>query len=217
MNFLSVYIYFIALSLLASILTHRKSNPVYLKWLIPFLFVTLAIEVFNSYLASQDRNNLVFYNFFSVFEFVFYLFLLGRIVRSRTMKQVIHASAVLYTLGAVFNIVFIQGIHVFHTTSYAAGCLMLVAFCIYYFYEVFRMPARGNLVENPAFWICTALLFFYCCGFPLYGLVNYWSRSWELMRNSFTMLTNLLNIFFYSLFTIAFLCNRNRNYTLSSS
>lgn len=216
MSFLSVYIYFIALSLLASVITHRKSNPVYLKWLIPFLFVTLVLETYNSYLASENRNNLAFYNFFSVFEFVFYLFLLSKIIRSRSMKKIIGATAVLYTGGAVINIVYIQGINVFHTTSYAAGCLMLVAFCIFYFYEVFRMPARGNLVGNPAFWICTALLFFYCCGFPLYGLVNYWSRSWVLMAKSFDKLTNLLNIFFYSLFTIAFLCNRTRNYTLSS-
>lgn len=216
MNFLPVYIYFIALSLLAGIFTYRKSNPVYLQWLIPFLLITFLLETYNSYLASKNLNNLAFYNFFSVFEFVFYLFLLSRIIRSRTMKYVIGAAAVLYTLGAMYNIVYVQGVNVFHTTSYAAGCLVLVACCIYYFYEVFRLPARGNLVRNPAFWICTALLFFYCCGFPLYGLVNYWSRSWELMIKSFTMLTNLLNIFFYSLFTIAFLCNRTRNYTLLS-
>lgn len=123
----------------------------------------------------------------------------------------------LYLVVAIVNILFIQKIKTFHTTTYAFGCLLVVSFSIYYFLELFRIPRSGKLQYNPAFWICTGLLFFYCCGFPLYGLVNLWKSSWKLMVNNFTLITEILNIFLYSLFTIAFICARTRKYTLSPS
>lgn len=216
MDFLRLYHYFIAISVLAGLLTYRKNSPVYLRILPPFLLLTLVIECYNSYLSSLDRNNTSIYNFFSAFEFGFYLFLISLIIQSRKAKKLIWVSIGVYFAGALVNIIFIQGVDTFHTTSYAAGCLLVVAFCIYYFYELFRIPGRGKLIYNPAFWICTALLFFYICGFPLYGLVNVWSKEiLDLVYSSFELITWMLNIFLYSLFTIAFLCRRSRKYISS--
>jgi hypothetical protein len=217
MGFLLLYHYFIVLSLLVSILTYKERSPLYLKLMSPFLFLTLLTECYSSYLSTINRNNISIYNFFSAFEFGFYLFLISLIIRSARVKKFIWITIGVYFLVAVTNILFVQGIKTFHTTSYAIGCLLVVAFCIYFFYELFRAPSRGKLQYNPAFWICTALLFFYCCGFPLYGLMNLWARTLPLVVNSFETITTILNSILYSLFTIAFLCTRTRNYISSSS
>lgn len=217
MDFLLVYHYFIALSLLVSILTYKRTSPLYIRLLTPFLLLTLAIECYNSYLSSVNEPNTVIYNFFSAFEFCFYLFLISLIIRSKRVKKQIWISIGSYALAATVNIIFIQGVHTFHSTTYAAGCLLVVAFSIFYFYELFRTPGQGGLLYNPAFWICSALLFFYCCSFPLFGLVNLWSKVLTLSYHSFEIITTILNSILYFLFTIAFLCNRTRNYTLLSS
>ena len=119
----------------------------------------------------------------------------------------------LYALTAVINIVFIQKMKAFHTVTYAFGCLLIVVVCIFYFLELFRNPKSVKLTSNPAFWICSGLLFFYCCGFPLYGLLNFISGI-SLIINNFFAIIIILNIFLYSLFTIAFLCRlKIRKYT----
>jgi tellurite resistance protein TehA-like permease len=133
------------------------------------------------------------------------------------VKGIIRVTVVLYALAAVSNILFIQKMKTFHTVTYSLGCLLIVLFCIYYFFELFRLPKSVKLKHNPAFWICTGLLFFYCCGFPLYGLINYWSDISKLILKNFDKIITILNIFLYTLFTIAFLCIRTRKYTLSPS
>ncbi len=121
----------------------------------------------------------------------------------------------IYALAAVLNIVYIQKMQTFHTYTYVIGCLIIVIFCIYYFFELFRLPKSVKLKNNPSFWICSGLLFFYCCGFPLFGLINSWGNISPLILRNFDAIVTILNIFLYSLFTIAFLCRiKVRKYTL---
>jgi hypothetical protein len=98
--------------------------------------------------------------------------------------------------------------------TYALGCLLIAVICIYYFFELFQMSHSINLIRQPAFWICSGLLFFYCCSFPLYGLLNFLKKVPDFIRESIGVIILLLNVFLYSSFTIAFLCRiRGRNST----
>ena len=208
MEFLPVYVYFIAISFLVScsIYTGQKNTPLYLKPFPPYLFLTLAAESLGSYFYSIQRNNLALYNFFTVFEFCFYLWVLSLIVSNGRMKIVFRITAVMYAIAAVINIIYIQKMAAFHTVTYAIGCLLIVIACVYYFFELFRNTGAVRLVNTPAFWVCSGLLFFYCCGFPLYGLTNFISGISKMIIVNFMAIITILNIFLYSLFTIAFLC-----------
>jgi hypothetical protein len=211
--------YFIAASFLVSLLvyTGRKSTAFYLKLFPPFLLATLIVEALGSYLYSIKKNNLALYNFFTVFEFFFYLYIISLIINNRKAKKIIRITTILYVLVAVSNILFIQKMKTFHTITYSLGCLLIVVFCIYYFLELFRGSKSVKLSSNPAFWICSGLLFFYCCGFPLYALINYWSDISKLVVRNFGEIITILNIFLYTLFTVAFLCIKTQKYTLSPS
>jgi hypothetical protein len=215
-NFLPIYTYFIALCFLVSLSVFiiPERNYFYLKIFSPFLLVTFIAEIIGSYWASIGRNNLAFYNFFSTFEFCFSLFFIALLITSKRVKKIILAITFLYALAAIVNIIFIQKMRSFHSATYSIGCLLVVAFCIYYFFELFRFPKSEKLQFNPGFWICTGLLFYYCCGFPLFGLANLWIQHTELLSNTFSKISSLINIFLYSLFTISFLCIRTRRYTL---
>lgn len=210
MGFLPVYIYFIALSFLVSIYKLKKNSPFYLKIFSPFLFLTLCVETYANYLSTINQSNIVIYNFFSAFEFCFYLFLISCISRIKKVKKLARYAAGIYGLLAALNILFVQGVNTFHTTTYAAGCLIIASFCVMYFYEIFKTPGAGKLENNPAFWICASLLFFYCCGFPLWGLMNIWSKWIILELETFSAINYLLNSFLYLLFTIAYLCSKTR-------
>lgn len=213
MAFLSIDIYFIALCFLVSLSVFftQKTPYFYLKLFPPYLLLTVISETLGSYLGSIGETNIQLYNFFSTFEFCFYLWIISLVIRDRRWIRSIRISIPIYTLIAVTNILFIQKMKTFHTMTYAIGCLLIVFFCIYYFFELFRVPKSEKLLKNPAFWICSGLLFFYCCGFPLYGFLNSWSNISKLVLNNFGTIVSILNFFLYSLFMIAFLCNRTRN------
>jgi hypothetical protein len=219
MTSLSTFEYIIVVSFLVSLTVYYK--PVitykYLQLFPPFLFTTLIAELTGDYIRYKTGNNIPLYNFFSTFEFCFYLWIISVVIDDRRWKKGIRISIPGYTLIALVNIFFIQKIKTFHTITYAFGCLLIVLFCIYYFFELFRIPKSEKLLTNPAFWICSGLLFFYCCGFPLYGLINSWDNISKLVLYNFAKIVTILNFFLYSLFMIAFLCIRIRKYTLSPS
>ncbi len=216
MSFLPIYFYFIALSFIISLLIYSSPRDTYLKIFPPFLFASLAAEFTGNYLKNIHEPNVFIYNFFSVIEFIFSMFLVSLIIQNRKAKKIIRWSSLLYAIISFGNILFFQGMERFHTVTYSLGCLVIVAICIYYFLELFSAPRSVKLTSDPAFWICSGLLFFYCCGFPLYAFINFWA-GFKWMRKSFTDIVNILNIFLYSLFVISFLCSRTRKYISSSS
>ena len=217
MSFLPLYVYFIFISFVASLTVYAKAKTsyLYLKLFPPFLLATIVIEYAATYLAVKNKSNLALYNFFTVFEFCFYMYIISLIITSKRIKKTIMVAMVLYTLISVINIVFIQEMQKFHTVTYAFGCLLIVAACVYYFFELFKLPKSTKLINNPAFWFCSGILFFYCCSFPLFGLSNFLSDISKLIIKNIYKIITILNIFLYTLFTIAFLCRlKIRKYTL---
>lgn len=210
-----LYIYFIAISFLFSLTVYlnRQQTPLYLLLFPPFLITTLTVEIIGASLSDRQQSNVWLYNFFTVFEFCFYLLLVSFIINNYKMKLILRYTSLVYAVAASANIIFVQRIGAFHTVTYSIGCLLIVAACVYYFFELFKRPKAIKLKNTPAFWICSGLLFFYCCGFPLFGMFNFLSGISNLIIKNFYAIIIILNIFLYSLFTIAFLCRlKTRKY-----
>jgi len=184
----------------------RDTDP-YLR-IFPFFLLLTAIEgLIENYQASHHLNNTALTNLFSVVTFCFYFFVLYRIIRNLTARKIILYILYIYPCIALINIFFIQKIDVFHSITFSLGCLLIVAICIYYFFELFRLPHSVNLLRQPPFWICSGLLFFFTCIFPVYGFNSLIANLATVVTiKNLVFLVALLNVFLYSSFTIAFLC-----------
>jgi hypothetical protein len=219
LTLIPIYFYFIAVSFLVSLSLYSNSTPEYpsLKWWPPFLFLTLLVELAASFLYLDSKNNTFVYNFFILVEFTFYMINLSFFVRNPRAKKIIRLTIIPFTLFTVFNYLFLQGIMKFNSITYSVGSLFIVSFSIYYFFELFRSPKSVKLRTDPAFWICIGLLFFYVVLFPFYALANFSIQFPRFLMKNFQDIISILNCFLYTLYTIAFLCKRTRNYTQSSS
>lgn len=213
---LPAYIYCICVCFVVSLsLFFRvRQDHIPLRVFPPFLLLTLIAEVWGDYLWQSGRNNIPHYNFFSTFEIAFYLFFLAKKHRTKNIRKAIYILTPIYIVFAFLNIMYFQGYNTFHTISFSVGSLLIVLFSITYFLDLLRLPKSEDLITNPYFWICSGLLFFYICGFPLYGLVNLWADIAPILIDNLSRFINILNIFLYSLFTISFICIRTRKYTL---
>jgi Ca2+/Na+ antiporter len=191
---------------LASIsLYFQVSIPQYLKTFPFFLLMTIIVEIVGVS-GSLDRASLNFlYCFFTAFEFEYYLLIIRFSINNPKAKKIISWALTIYPLLVLINIFFIQP-EKFHTNTYSLGCLLVVAACIYYIFEIFQSKHSVNLAKEPPFWICSGLLFFYCCTFPLIGLWNQLPGLPDIILSNLNAILQILNILLYSLFSIAFLC-----------
>ncbi|HVU57092.1 MAG TPA: hypothetical protein VHD83_18650 [Puia sp.] len=210
-----IYIVFIAISFVASFTVYFQSGlHAFLRAFPVYLLCTLAVELIAYHLASTGRSPMKMYNYFAPLEFLFYMFLLRAVIQNRRVKLFIVITAGLYLVSVLINLFIIKEASPFSAVPYAFGSLLITIYCIYYFYELFQSSRAVNLMRQPIFWICAGLLFFYCCSFPIFGLVNYLSRTSPIIKKNISVILLLLNVFLYSSFTIAFLCRiRVRNST----
>lgn len=211
----SIYFSLLVISFLASLSAYfQKKNPLYLRLFPVFLFVTIAVELFTTWLTLHGKRWTYLYNVFSSVEFLFYMYVIREIIQNPRVKKIIFHTAWIYACLGVANALFIQKLTAYNSVTYALGCLLIALMCIYYFFELFQSVTSVSLMRMPAFWICAGLLFFYTCSFPIYGLMNFLGRTPLFIRKNIQVIIVLLNVFLYSSFTIAFLCRiRVRNST----
>jgi hypothetical protein len=180
-----------------SIVTWLKPSPFYLRLFPFFLLASFIIETIGWWLSSNGRSNILLYSIFYVFLFTFYLFVLYNIVQKPRAKTVIRYIMLVFTVLATTNFVYYQGLNHFHSVTYSIGSLCIVAICAYYFLELFRLPHSVNLMREPGFWICSGLIFFFSCGFPIFGSINIMGVLPKVLIDNIGVLLNILNILLY--------------------
>lgn len=201
------YIWFIlAGSVLSGIVYFKKSAPFFLQALPVYLLITFVVEYIGQWMNSQGRITLWLYNIFVTIEFIFYFWMLQFVVRNRFVKRLLKKSIWVFPIVVILNKLFIQKGLQFHTLTVSLGSLIIVIATITYFFELFQLEKPVNLVREPSFWICSGLLFFYACSFPLFGLVNFFRSPSYLVIKIIDSILAIMNIFLYSSFIIAALC-----------
>jgi hypothetical protein len=210
-----IYLGLIVVAFFASLTTYfLRETKRYLRFFPLFLMLTVITETIAIYGLVRPSQITIIYNFFATIEILFYLYVLQAIIQNQQVRKIILGGSLLYLVLAIVNLLFIQQITSFKSIPYAIGCLMIVSICIYYFYELFRLPHFVNLLGQPEFWICSGLLFFYSCSFPIFSLMNVIQKLPAFILQNLRFIVFFLNVFLYSSFTIAFLCRlRTRNST----
>jgi hypothetical protein len=197
----------IIISFLISLSIYFNRDWAYYLRIFPiFLFLSILAQVVGYFLEHYQGSNITFYNFFSVFEFEFYLWTLRAIIQNLLYRKIILQLLWIYPLLFLMNIIFIQPITQFHSITYSIGALLIVILTIYYFFEIFQRAHSVKLLQESSIWICFGLLFFYSCSFPIFGLTNIIAKAHIINISIFRMTILVMNIVLYSSFSIAFLC-----------
>jgi hypothetical protein len=177
----------------------------YLKLFPVFLLLDCTMQGITNYNALHRHNTLLLSSLSFLIEFSFYIYVLRAVIRSPKAKRILLYCLVAFPLIFIVNIFLVQKSQNFQSLNYCLDCLVIVAACIYYFLELFQSKNYVNLVREPAFWICSGLLFFCACSFPVYGLINFINFEFSIIR-IILYVFDFVNILLYLSFTIAFLC-----------
>jgi hypothetical protein len=172
-----------------------------------FLLYIYGIETFGAYLSEQYKPNVWLYNYSSVVEFAYYYWLVSKFFTQKKARKKAQLISIIYCTIALANIIFFQGKTGFHTITFGLGSLILISICIYYFYQLLLFPKTELLTKQIEFWISVAILFSFVCSFPIFCLINFYSaKISESIWPTIDFISAFINIIFYSLFIVAFLC-----------
>ena len=198
-----IYFSILAIGFLASLSIYLEKNaPRYLQFFPPFLALTFAVEMTGYFMRIRHVGNILMYNFFTTFEFIFYFSILYFVINQPTIRKAILVSIWLYPLIALLNIFCFQGVKTLHTNTINLGAILIIVYCIVYFYELIKHTAHAKPLRASAFWICCGLLFFYTLTMPIMA-----AKGLNLLqRPYYRLLMSTPNYLLYILFTIAFLC-----------
>lgn len=204
---MSVYLIIILISFISSLSTLLiKNDKLIFRLFSFFLFITFIIELAAQKMAENKQSNIFIYNLFTAFEFCFYFFFFHFVLKKYFKKSKTYYIITLYAALALVNIFLIQGKHNFHTYTYILGSMICIILSITYFYFLFKYSKVSNLSKDPVFWISAALLLYYSCTLPVYGIINFLSNLSVPFYKGFIFIIEFMNIALYLLFTIGFLC-----------
>lgn len=210
MSLATQYIYFTVLwlSVLVGFIYIVKKQTYSPYIFIPFFhLVFFCVEKYGEYLINHNHLNYWLFNYATTAQLSFYSWLVSSTYLQKPIYKKTLWVNLLFVLISLINIIFFQGKHHFHTITYGLGSLMTIAVCGYYYYELFVYPNDKKLFKQADFWIVTAVLFFYVCGFPVFVLNNiYFTKVAMSIWPIIAAISDCINILFYSLFIVAFLC-----------
>jgi hypothetical protein len=206
---LSLDLKVLLVAIVVGLLTFKKSDPLYLKLLPFFLLFTLLVELTGELFHKPGLNNAILFNLYSVVEFVFYTYFFKMVAPGKKVKHILTSIMWILPVVCLVNIFLIQGINVFHTLTYAIGCLTMVALGIVYFIRLFNSLERVELLKTPAFWISVGIIFFFTSAVSVLGVANYIATLPKELSSLLQRIFFWVNAFFYIMFIIAFLCRRS--------
>ncbi len=215
------YIYLLvqASSFLVCIYLFKYLKDTLLKYFLPFLLITLTVELVGFWLTKIGIKNYMLYNVFTTLEFIFYSFLFSKHLKTTLFKKLTIGFMPFYAIMVFLNLQFLQGYNNFHTYTFLLGSFFIVLFCCLFFYEsVLPEHLDHPLAKQPFFWVCTGLLLFYMGSVIINALFEY-LRSYNLQQEGkriYGIINQSLNVVLYSAFIYAFiLCRKNKKTYLS--
>jgi hypothetical protein len=204
---LDFYFYIMAAGVVSGVVRYRRIYPVVLRLFVPFLALSLIMEIIGKIQVRMHVYNHWVFNFFTCFEFLFYSYIYSRLLESPKWARIIRYCMIIYPALFLANIFFVEGFHHFHTITYRVGSVMIVFWCYLYFRQLMRSEAFVPVFRIPAFWISTGLLFFYA-GFFFYMSAGYILMYTRLVIDKIIWyaISDTLNGILYGCFLIALLC-----------
>ena len=180
--------------------------------------IAVVIELLAMFIgAGLHLNNLFLLHIFTVIELGLLALMFGPSIVSLLPSSGLRLLLVAFSIFAIFNSIYIDGITRFNAFAKAIEALFVISFVLMYFYHILRTLEIKHLDQAPLFWISAGSLIYFSGSLFVFIYSN---KIVSSLSSSFTIwgihafLTILKNTFY----TIALWIRSNKlDYPYSSS
>ncbi|GGK72461.1 hypothetical protein ACD591_05455 [Rufibacter glacialis] len=171
------------------------------------LLLNLGMEGYAAYLMFQLKRNLYMYHLLIPIQYTLYTLVFYFAFHRPKVKQAALASIPAYLLAVMFILVSLQVSNEYNSLARSLKNVLLAAWALFYYTDVFKGLMVQRLEKEPMFWISTGFLFYSLGNFFVDGLMNHiLEQSYELGHTLYfinVVLGLLLNVTILISFALA--------------
>jgi hypothetical protein len=156
------YIYCIAFSLLVGIICFRQLKPFHLQAFVPFLALTLIVELAGVYMKYVlDTNNGALYNGYIFVQVVFCSVFLRGTVHNSIHRRIITAGLAIYIIASLTSFYY-NGLIDFNREMFLLGGFNVALSCIFFLLNYFATDSAQEAARyEPVVWIAVGLIAYF--------------------------------------------------------
>lgn len=177
-------------------------------WVI-FLYVILSFIVdiaFSTIPSNDELSEFYLYSFFTIVEFSLFTAFIFLQIKSKPIRWFIVVSAVIFYGYAFYNIINRPN-KSFDSRSASVESVLVILFCILFFFEQMRNPEVSFIYSSKVFWITTAVLLYLAATLFLFISTEYFTMEEKDAYWSINFISNILkNV----LLSIAFILPKHK-------
>jgi hypothetical protein len=199
------------------------------RWLVIFLWVTVAVEFTSSYAViayfsdykyfsfvkdTPYADNKWLFNIYIILNFTFFIHYCGSYLKGELIKRIVKYSVISYFLASI-GYLLVKDVYFTETSLFSAivGTLLLFVVIILFYFQLLKSDKILNLKYFLPFYISIGVLMFNLCITPLDIFSEFYSKEnipfWKFKNIVFL----LSNLFMYSSFILGFIiCRRKKFY-----
>jgi len=203
------------LSAIFSLKSFRLKWPKHLQTFSIFLFVTLTLEFFGiawkwriyQWMGKSDENYWIL-NIAEIMGRIMLLWYFSQLLSSVRSKKIIERLIPFYLTFCLINYFFIQKPTAINSYSIGLGSLLVIFFCVCYFIELLHIKEAIKVYQLPEFWIATGTFIYYLCTLTFIAGFEFLARNdaFNHIMTIFMNINDVMMIFMYTLYLIAYLC-----------
>lgn len=211
-----IYLLILLTSSISTIILSYKYNfPHHLKIFACLTGVTFISEL-SSYLATlYIHNNWRILNFFVLIETIWHLYFFYCIISVQIIKKNIPVLMILYSFFWIATNIFVVnffngGSPVWNSYIIIAESVATVGLSCFYFFQLIEVDSVIEIHKSPEFWIVLAMLVYYTCQIPYFGVFNLIIKHKLTIKQigfgNLRTLMIVLNDLMYATFIYAYIC-----------
>jgi hypothetical protein len=187
----------------------KKDNN-YLRYWVILLYCILSFLEFLVYrffhAGTKPVIELIVLSTFTIFEYSFFAYFLYLNINNNSLKKLIIILSILFVGYALFHFKFNTDKN-FDSVPASVECILIIIYCIFYFFDKLNDPSINFVYSTPSFWIIvgfliylsgTLFLFLYAANLPRKESMEYW------------FINDICNIIKNILFAIALSMNKKK-------
>jgi hypothetical protein len=141
----------------------------------------------------------IFLYIFTIIEYLLFSYILFALIQNKVIRKLIIAFSLLFVLFCVFNIID-KPVKKFDSFQASIESILILAYCVIYFYEQINQPQVIFLYSTYTFWILVAILIYLAGTFFLYVFAT---NLPDNLRYEYWVINLICNILKNLLFAVA--------------
>ncbi len=186
-----------------------KTNKPFAYYLISIFLLEVSARILVIYNMKKYASYLVEYIAIPL-EFIFLYWFIIQLSKYHKKSKIFLMVLSPYMISFIIE-TFFKATFEFLNISYTVGNLFLLILVLKCMYDFLNSNDILKFLYSPVFYICIGLLLFYLGTFPYYAIKNVLWAEFKTVGLKYWYVAMALNCLMYCMFTISFLCSKQKS------